>query len=280
MAIIDAHLHFWSLATAGHEWPTPDEPRLYRDMGPADLRAAVQDTPLAGAVLVQSQPTDADTDWMLALAAREPLVQAVVGWVDLAEPTAPYRIAALSRDRTLRSLRPMLQAIDDTDWLLRPELAPAIAAMIAAGLRFDALVQPRHLPMLSRFVDRWPDLPIVIDHAAKPDAAHGTIDPWRDDIARLAAQGVFCKLSGLRTEQARDQSADDLAPYIDHLLAVFGDRLMWGSDWPVLTRSGERYTQWLADARRLTGLTGAAHDRLFAGCARAFYGLPGAEDRS
>ena len=134
MTIIDSHLHFWSLATPGHEWPTPDEPRLYRDMGPDDLRAAAGDTPLAGAVLVQSQPTDTDTDWMLALAAGEPLVQAVVGWVDLAHPEAPERIAALARHPKLRSLRPMLQSIDDTEWLLRDELRPAIAAMEAVGI--------------------------------------------------------------------------------------------------------------------------------------------------
>ena len=273
MAIIDSHFHLWSLATPGHEWPTPEEPRLYRDFGADDLIDAAGEGALAGAVLVQSQPTDADTDWMLAVAAREPLVQAVVGWVDLADTAAPARIAALAADPWLRSLRPMLQAIDDSEWLLGDALAPAIEAMIGHGLRFDALVEPRHLPMLARFVDRWPDLPVVIDHAAKPHAASGTLDPWRDDIAALAARGVFCKLSGLRTEQAPDQPADALHPYIDHLLRVFPDRLMWGSDWPVLTRYGATYRQWREDSEQLVGLAGPARDRLFAGCARDFYAL-------
>lgn len=276
MPIIDSHLHFWLLTTPGHEWPTAETPAIHRDFGPADLRAAADGIDLAGAVLVQSQPTDADTDWMLALAAREPLVLGVVGWVDLASPHAPERIASLAGDPKLRALRPMLQAIDDTHWLLRDELAPAIAAMAAHGLRLDALVQPRHLPMLARFVDRWPDLPVVIDHAAKPNAATGQLSPWRDDIAVLAARGVHCKLSGLRTEQAPGQSPDKLTPYVDHLVAAFGERLMWGSDWPVLTLSGDDYATWLRDARRLTEtLDAAAQARLFAGCARDFYGLPG-----
>lgn len=273
MSIIDSHLHFWSLATPGHEWPTPDLPGLYRDFGADDLRHAAEGAPLSGVVLVQSQPSDADTDWMLALAAREPLVQAVVGWVDLADEGAPARIADLAGHPKLRSLRPMLQSIDDTEWLLRDTLTPAIEAMLEHGLRLDALVQPRHLPMLARFMMRWPDVPVVIDHAAKPDAARGGLDPWRDDIARLAALGAYCKLSGLRTEQAPDQPADELAPYVAHLVATFGERLMWGSDWPVLTRFGERYTRWFADAERLAGVSGSAHERLFAGCARQFYGL-------
>lgn len=273
MGIIDSHLHVWSLATPGHEWLTADTPALYRDFGVADLRDAAADVDLAGIVLVQSQPTGADTDWMLALAAREPLVLGVVGWVDLAAADAAGRVAELAANPALRSLRPMLQAIDDTDWLLRDELAPALSAMIDHGLRLDALVQPRHLAMLARFADRWPGLPMVIDHAAKPDAATGTLDPWRADIATLAGRGVYCKLSGLRTEQAPGQPAQDLAPYVDHLVAAFGERLMWGSDWPVLTLAGDSYAQWLGDADRLAGCRGAARERLFAGCAHEFYAL-------
>ena len=232
---IDAHQHFWSLTTPGHEWPTAAEAPIHRDFGPDELLSSLDGLDLAGSVLVQSQPTDADTDWMLALAERTPLVRAVVGWVDLADPAAPDRIAALAANPLLRGLRPMLQAIEDSDWLLGEALTPAIAAVKAAGLRLDALVQPRHLPMLARFVERWPDLPIVIDHAAKPFAATGTLDPWRGDLALLAAfPNVSCKVSGMVTEVGQDWRLADLRPYVDHVAALFGeDRLMFGSDWPV-----------------------------------------------
>ena len=96
----------------------------------------------------------------------------------------------------------------------------------------------------------------------------------RDEIAALAAEGLYCKLSGLRTEQRPDQSADELAPYVEHLVCCFGRRLMWGSDWPVVTRFGGTYGSWLAEAAQLTGLSGEPRQRLFAGCAREFYGLP------
>lgn len=273
MHIIDAHQHFWSLATPGHEWPTADLPRIHRDFGPADLEAESRDVTLAGTVLVQSQPTDADTDWMLALARDHPLVKAVVGWVDLANPAAPDRIAALAREPKLRGVRPMLQSIDDTDWLLRDDIAPALQAMQAAGLRLDALIQPRHLPMLARFAQLWPDLPIVIDHAAKPYAAAGTLAPWSEEIAALADLGLHCKLSGLRTEQAPGQPADELKPYVDHLVAAFGDRLMWGSDWPVLLLSGDTWRAWLDQAVRMAAAAGADASRLFAGAATEFYAL-------
>jgi len=277
--MIDAHQHFWNLATPGHEWPTPAEAAIHRDFGPADLMAEAEGLGLSATVLVQSQPTDLDTDWMLDLAARTPAIAAVVGWVDLAAPSAPDRIADLARNPRLRSLRPMLQSIDDTEWLLREDVAPAVTAMLQHGLRFDALVQPRHLPMLARFVERWPGLPVVIDHGAKPFITREALDPWREEIAALAAHGVWCKLSGLRTEQAAGQPASTLAPYVAHLVESFGPRLMWGSDWPVLRLSGDSYREWLEAADRLTGLDGAARSRLFGGAAAEFYGLSWPEDQ-
>jgi L-fuconolactonase len=273
--IIDSHQHFWALSTRGHVWPTPDLDAIFRDFGPHDLAEAVMDVPLARTVLIQSQPTDADTDWLLRLADSTPLIGAVVGWCDLDAPTAADRIAELSRRAKLRGLRPMLQAIARTDWLLDERLTRALSAMQEHGLRLDALVQPRHLPMLARFVDRWPDLPIVIDHAAKPCVARGELDPWRAQIAALAERKVYCKLSGLRTEQSPGQSAADLHPYVEHLIECFGDRLMWGSDWPVLLLSGDTYRQWFDDAARLSAFEGPALERLFCGAAHEFYNLGG-----
>ena len=280
MQIIDSHQHFWSIGMPDHQWPTHDEGPIYRDFGPTDLAAEAEGIGLTGTILVQSQPTDSDTNWMLALARGNPMIKGVVGWVDLADPDAPRRIAALAQHGELRGLRPMLQSIEDTDWLLQDALRPALAAMQDHKLRFDALIQPRHLPMLARFVDRWPGLPVVIDHAAKPKAAEGLLDPWRADIAALAARGVYCKLSGLRTEQEPGQPAQDLLPYAAHLVASFGDRLMWGSDWPVLHLSGDDYRRWYEDADRLTGLSGAARIRLFSGAAREFYGLADGDARA
>lgn len=276
MRVVDAHQHFWSLSTPGHQWPTTELELIHRDFGLQDLAEAASNVPLAASVLVQSQPTDTDTDWILNVAAQTPLVAAVVGWVDLHAPNAPERIADLAQESKLRSLRPMLQSIPDTDWLNRADLTPALTAMQDHGLRLDALVQPRHLPILARFMDHWPGIPVVIDHGAKPHIAAGEIEPWRSQIAALADRGAYCKLSGLRTEQAPGSSADALRPYVDHLVACFGDRLMWGSDWPVLLLSGSRYEDWYRDAARLTGLEGPARDQLFRGAAAQFYGLEGA----
>lgn len=275
MPVLDAHMHFWTIGGPGQVWPDAEWPALHRNFGPADLPAATEGIDFAGAILVQSQPDDRDTDWMQEVAGGDPMILGIVAWAALDAPGAPARIAELAGRPKVVGLRPMLQGMAETEWLLRQELDPAIAAMIAHGLRFDALVEPRHLPMLARFAQRWPNLPIVVDHAAKPHASRNELDPWRDDLSALAAfPNVWCKLSGLRTEQAQGQPASALLPYVDHLLTAFGERVMWGSDWPVLLHAGDSYSDWLDQSRILAGpRSGTAFERLFAGAARAFYGL-------
>jgi L-fuconolactonase len=259
---------------------------LYRDFGPADLALAVSGADatrgpapapvdLQGIVLVQSQPDDRDTDWILQVARDTPLVSAVVGWADLSSHAAPARIAALASKPKLRGLRPMLQAIDDTDWILADELQPALQAMVQHGLRFDALIQPRHLPAMLEFARRWPQLPIVIDHGAKPRIALGEIEPWQAQLAELSLlPNIYCKLSGLRTEQAAGAPGAQLEPYIRQLVTCFPQRLMWGSDWPVLLHARDAYCDWLQCSQQYAGIRDAAQlDSLFSEAARDFYGL-------
>jgi len=169
----------------------------------------------------------------------------------------------------------MIQDIEDTDWMLRPALAPAIEAMQHSDLCFDALVKPRHLPALAEFLDRYPGLAVVIDHGAKPDIAGAGLDLWATYIRHIAkTSNAFCKLSGLVTEAGAGWSADTLKLYVDVLLESFGpQRLMWGSDWPVLLEAGD-YPSWLNAAETLTKHL-SANDRaaIFGGTAAAFYGI-------
>jgi L-fuconolactonase len=282
MRIIDSHVHFWRIGGPGQSWPDAAWPLIHRDFGIHELTAAVSGAgdaggaiDLQGVVLVQSQPDDRDTDWILEIARDTPLIQAVVGWVNLESPSAPTRIAELADRPELRGLRPMLQSIDDTGWILKHELEPALEAMVQHRLRFDALIQPRHLPILLEFARRWPKLPIVIDHGAKPHIPRGEIEPWQAQLAELSLlPNIYCKLSGLRTEQAANAPSAELEPYIRALVASFPGRLMWGSDWPVLLHARDSYADWLQCALRYAGARKDEQlDSLFSGAAREFYGL-------
>ena len=271
---VDAHFHCWQLARGDYGWLTPALAPIYRDVAVSDWQAQSAPHGVTGGVLVQAAPTEAETAFLLAQADAHPAVLGVVGWVDLAASDAPARIENLARHPRLKGLRPMLQDIDDPQWILQPPLAPALQAMVEAGLVFDALVKPAHLAPLLTLAGRHPDLCIVIDHAGKPDIAAGQWQPWADGIARLALQtGVYCKLSGLLTEAGPAPGA--VQPWAAHVLACFGaDRLVWGSDWPVLESAGS-YAQWWAETRQLLShLSPQAQRAVMDGNARRLYRLP------
>jgi L-fuconolactonase len=255
---IDAHQHFWRLSRGDYGWLTPALADIYRDFVPADLAPLLAETGIQRTILVQAAPTAAETGFLLALAEHTPFVAGVVGWVDFVRPGVADEIAALATNPLLVGLRPMVQDIADDDWLVRPELAPAFEALVAHDLVLDALVQPRHLSRLLVVLDRHPRLAIVVDHAAKPDIANGRYDPWRVDIAAVAARpGTVCKLSGLVTEAGPGWTVAALRPVVDHLLETFGAaRLLWGSDWPVVTLAAS-YRSWFGAALEMTGHLGA-----------------------
>ena len=271
--MIDSHQHFWRIDRGDYGWLTRALAPIYRDFGPDDLAPLLARHGIARTILVQAAPTVAETAFLLSLAARTPFVAGVVGWVDFESPDAPRAIATLARDPLLVGLRPMVQDMADDDWLARAPLDRALDAMRANGLVFDALVRPRHLSRLLAFVDRNHDLPIVLDHCAKPDIRNFGYSPWLADIEAVAERRhVTCKLSGLATEAAADWTADDLKLPAGHVIGAFGaERVLWGSDWPVLNLAGG-YDRWRAATMTLLAeMTGDQRAAILGGNAGRIY---------
>jgi L-fuconolactonase len=271
--MIDAHQHFWRLARGDYGWLTPALAPIFRDFGPADLAPILARHGIGRTILVQAAPTLAETAFLLDVARATPYVAGVVGWVDFDAPDAPDVVARLAGDPRLVGLRPMVQDIADDDWLARPCHAPVFEAMVAHGLVFDALVLPRHLSRLARVLERHPALAAVVDHGAKPRIRAREIDGWRASMTAIAAhRQAHCKLSGLVNEATPDAGLDVLAPYIDTLLDRFGpERLLWGSDWPVVELAGG-YDRWRAlSLAALASLSAAERAAVLGGTAARVY---------
>lgn len=278
MTRVDAHHHVWRLARGDYGWlePTAALRPIYRDFGLDELRPLLAAADVGASVLVQAAPTVAETLFLLDVARNSGgLVRGVVGWADLAAADAIPVLAGLAADLLLKSVRPMLQDLPDPAWIARPDVQPALAALPELGLRFDALVKPRELKPLLATLERHPDLAVVIDHGAKPDIAAGAWQPWADDLAAIARQTrACCKLSGLVTEAGRGWTVDQLRRYVAHVLDCFGsERVIWGSDWPVLTLAAS-YADWVAASDALLAeRTQAEREAICGGNARRFYGL-------
>ena len=273
---IDAHHHVWQLARGDYGWLTPRLAQIYRDFTLDDLRPHLRAARIDATVLVQAAPTVAETEFLLDIAdASRGLVQGVVGWVDLVSPDAIATLQRLAGKPFLKSIRPMLHDLEDPGWILRADVGAALETLPSMGLRFDALVRARELPALIEVLERHPELAVVIDHGAKPPIAANGWQPWADLIADVASHpNVCCKLSGLVTEAGPRWTPDVLRRYVDHLIACFGtERLLWGSDWPVLNLAGD-YKRWVSATDSLLGsLSLAQRSAVLGENARSFYAL-------
>ena len=273
---VDAHHHVWRLARGDYGWLTPALAAIYRDFSLDDLHPLLERIRIGTTVLVQAAPTVAETEFLLEVAhGSGGLVRGVVGWVDLAAPAGASTLERLARDPLLKSIRPMLQDIGDPEWILRRDVDAQLGVIEQLGLRFDALVKPPQLPALMQMVERHPNLPVVIDHGGKPAIGDRDWEPWASEIAGLADYPtVVCKLSGLVTEAGSGWSPHALSAYVDHLLETFGpQRLLWGSDWPVVNLAGG-YHRWArASDQLLARLPEADRNAIYGDNARRFYGL-------
>lgn len=252
---IDAHQHYWKPSRGDYGWLTPDKGPIYRDFMPEDLAPYLAKHGIDRTILVQAAPTAAETEFLLQLAVATPSVAGVVGWVDFEAPDAQAHLVALAKHDRLLGVRPMLHDIPDVEWLLKHVSAAARTVMAAEGLVFDALVRPHHLPVLAEFTTRSPCLRVVIDHCAKPALREPGFDAkrWESDMAALAARGAWCKLSGLVTEAPESWTVATLENTVRFVLETFGpDKVIWGSDWPVVDLAGG-YDRWHAAARELAG---------------------------
>ncbi len=250
--IIDAHQHFWNPARGDYGWLTPDQP-IYRIFGPDDLAPLMKHAGVDASIVVQAAPTAAESDYLLDIARRTPSVLGVVGWIDLEAADAAQQIAARAADPLFLGIRPMLQDIAQDDWILRPVLAPALQAVSDEGLVFDALARAGQVMVIEELAARYPRLAIVLDHGAKPRLGKAAgMASWTADMEKLARRpNVACKLSGLLNELPHGGGAAQIKEAVDVLCRLFGPtRLLWGSDWPVLTLAGD-YQAWFTQAQDL-----------------------------
>jgi L-fuconolactonase len=275
MTHIDAHMHLWDPQRGDYVWLTPLLQPLYRRFGPEDAKPLLDASRVDGVVLVQAAPSESETEYLLSIAHSTPWVRGVVGWLDFDAPHAIERVRRWSSRPKLVGLRPMLQDLPDPAWILDSRRTGVLQAIAECSLVFDALVRPLHLNVIDALARRHPDLRIVVDHAAKPDIGPRIDAGWRTGMQRLAQHAnVHCKFSGLMTQLAPGTPRECVGSIFAELLEMFGvERLIWGSDWPVLTMAAT-YEVWRsASLDAIERLAAASQDAILGGNAIRTYRL-------
>jgi L-fuconolactonase len=273
---IDAHHHLWKYSSDQYPWMSQSMGVLRRDFLAEDLRSILHDTGIDAAITVQARQTLEETEWLLGIADHHPFIEGVVGWVPLTEKSVGDRLGQFAARPKLVAVRHVLHDEPDDLYMLRKDFTRGVGRLKGYDLAYDILVFERHLPQTIQFVDQHPQQRFILDHIGKPRIKEGLLSPWRENILELAKRdNVYCKISGMVTEADwKLWTESDLQPYVDVVLEAFRpERLMFGSDWPVVIVASE-YKRWLDAARRLISrLSADEQARILGGTAEEAYQL-------
>lgn len=274
MEVIDSHQHFWYYNPEAHGWIDDSMSVIRRDFLPGHLEGVLKENQIDGTIAVQVDQTISETNFLLDLAEENDFILGVVGWVDLKSKDLEHQLQALEHHPKLVGFRHIVQAEADPVFVLHPEFRRGLEMIFERGYTYDLLIYPHQLPTALELLEHFPTAPIVIDHLAKPYIKAGYHKAWSLLMREIGAfPGVRCKWSGMITEANWDSwTADDLRPYLDTTAEVFGpQRLMYGSDWPVLNVAGT-YERVLAVIRDyISGWDEKDQADVMGGNARRFY---------
>ena len=232
---IDSHQHFWIFDPVKDSWITPEMEAIRRDFLPADLKPVLDANGIDGCVAVQADQTDAETEFLLHLAAADDFIKGVVGWIDLRSDNLYDRLEAYSQFEQLKGFRHIIQG-QPAGFLLQPDFIQGVEQLSAFDFTYDILIYPDQLSEAFEFAKQLPKVRFVLDHMAKPLIKNGEIESWAKDIKKLSElSNVSCKVSGMVTEADWvNWQKSDFRPYLDVVFEAFGTkRLLFGSDWPV-----------------------------------------------
>ena len=218
---------------------------LQKDYLPTDLSGTLDRNDVDGVIAVQAEQSEVETLFLVELAKTYSLIKGVVGWVDLKAPNVGERLEYMSQFPIIKGYRHIVQT-EPAGFMDDPAFRNGIAALAAFDLSYDILIYPNQVQEATRLVQDFPNQRFVIDHCAKPNIKQPLNAEWASGMQEIARfPNVLCKLSGLFTEAKwKSWSAGDFYPFLDVVFKAFGtDRLMFGTDWPVILLSG-MYVQW------------------------------------
>ena len=238
---IDAHVHVWTRSTDPQPWIDPETMApIDRDFTMDDLAAELDALGVRTAVVVQSSNSINETRRLLAAAGDR--VAGVVGWLDLTADVEDQLASLPDRHRAkLVGVRHLAHLDPDPEWLRRADVRSGLAALGRAGLCFDLVLRWHQLPLAETIAGELPEVRFVLDHLGNPPLGAPELVLWERSFRSLATHpNTSAKLSGIAAAFGRpDWTVDMCRGAIEIALDAFGpERLMYGSDWPVVELVG------------------------------------------
>lgn len=258
-SIVDSHVHIWDTGRFPIPW-LEDIPALNKRLWIDDYFAATGDLNVEGFVYLQVEvaPPYAliEARTIASLAEVDPRVLAIVPWAPLeeGEKVRIFLEQMVSISPKIKSIRRIVQGEPDPEFCLQPGFIRGNQILPEYGLTSEICCYSNQLAANIELVRQCPGTEFILNHIAKPVIRDNEFEPWASQMTELANLGnVVCKISGATTEADMENwTLEDVRPYVEHALAAFGeDKVLFGSDWPVVTQAAS-YTRWVETVAEIT----------------------------
>jgi predicted TIM-barrel fold metal-dependent hydrolase len=261
MTIIEPHVHVWTLDTERYPWSPETKNPPAESATAEELLETLAENGVSGAVLVQVIYYGTDNTYAADCLRRYPDRFAGVCLVDPLAPDAPQKLEYEVRERGFSGLRLRPSHDRSSRWLPDPATFPLWEKAAELGVTLSLLTHIEQLAMLPAPVERFPEVPVIIDHMGWPPVEEGPHGEAIQHLLRLVKYpSVHVKITDPWAISKEPYPYRRAEPIFRRVFETFGpERCLWGSDWPLVRaqcgyeRALALYTRewgWLTDADR------------------------------
>lgn len=257
LQLLDTHQHLVYPDQVGYAWTDGIPVLANQSFEVAEYARLTADKGIGGTIFMETGVDDADyqseTRFVAKLAVDA--TNKIVGMIASCRPEDENGYDEWLEecaDMPVVGYRRILHVVDD-ELSQGKVFRENIRKLGNRNLTFDMCFLARQLPIATELANSCENTRLILNHCGIPDISGGGLEPWKKDISELAkCPNVVCKISGVLAYCAPGTaSKETISPYIDHVIDAFGsDRLVWGSDWPVVNMANG-LEDWLQVTRNI-----------------------------
>ena len=231
-SIIDSHVHVWK-HDPRYPWAKETTHPPPHDATPETLLALMRANGVSKTVIVQVIHYRWDNSYLADVLKQFPEYFRGVARVNPQDPGAPDQASRLIREQGFAGIRISPAGDEQGDWIRGPLMEPLWARCRDENGSMSVLAPITRIPDVALLIEKFPDLDVVIDHMA--DCPPERPELLKNLLALKRFPRVFVKVSHAWSLSRQAYPYPDCQAQIKRLYDAFGpERLMWGTDWPLV----------------------------------------------
>ena len=234
MRIIDPHVHVWT-QDPRYPWAQKTRTPPVEQALPETLLKLMRANGVSHTVIIQVIYYLWDNRYVRDVVRKHKGKFLGVCRVNPESPSAPDDLTRLVKEDGFRGVRISPAGNPSGDWISGPLMPPLWRRTQELKVPMTVLTSTTRLPEVAKLIESFPDLDVVIDHMADCPPDRPAELQKLLDLARYPR--VYVKISHTWSLSKEPYPYRDTYDQVHKLYDAFGpQRLMWGTDWPLVER--------------------------------------------